>query len=170
VRSESEPQRSTRHLTRPLPAVRDWSRNLIACDRRSSDTRLDLREPRRRGHVPRWMRQAHWNHQKRTLPSSARCARARMTCARPRCRRGSVARGQHGKRRRLARRDRGGRTRGGRAAIAADPSLATARLARSDEFFIAGIRAQIYAGDTARHAAAFAYDVGIARPPRGPRR
>jgi hypothetical protein len=38
------------------------------------------------------------------------------------------------------------------------PVLVTARLARRDEFFCAGCRAQVYEGDTALHAAAFAYD------------
>jgi hypothetical protein len=38
------------------------------------------------------------------------------------------------------------------------PVLATARLARRDEFFCAGCHAQVYEGDTALHAAAFAYD------------
>ena len=37
----------------------------------------------------------------------------------------------------------------------ATPSLATARLARSDEFFVAERLAQVYEGDTALHAAAF---------------
>jgi hypothetical protein len=50
-----------------------------------------------------------------------------------------------------------------RASLAAAPVLATARLARADEFFIAGCRAQVYEGDTALHGAAFAYDVEIAR-------
>src|SRR5437763_3854219 len=38
------------------------------------------------------------------------------------------------------------------------PSLATAGLARGDEFFLAARRAQVYEGDTALHAAAFSYD------------
>ena len=50
-----------------------------------------------------------------------------------------------------------------RAALAAAPLLATAGLARGDEFFIAVCHAQVYQGDTALHAAAFAYDVDIAR-------
>jgi len=50
-----------------------------------------------------------------------------------------------------------------RASLDAVPLLATARLARRDEFFIAECRVQVYAGDTALHAAAFAYDVEIAR-------
>jgi hypothetical protein len=50
-----------------------------------------------------------------------------------------------------------------RASLDAVPSLATARLARRDEFFIAECRVQVYAGDTALHTAAFAYDVEIAR-------
>ena len=45
----------------------------------------------------------------------------------------------------------------------ATPSLATARLARTDEFFIAECHAQVYEGDTALHAAAFAYDTETAR-------
>jgi Ankyrin repeats (many copies) len=56
---------------------------------------------------------------------------------------------------------------GDRAAAAelleATPSLSTARLARSDEFFIAECHAQVYEGDTALHAAAFAYDTDTAR-------
>ena len=43
------------------------------------------------------------------------------------------------------------------------PSLATAALARGDEFFVARCHAQVYEGDTALHAAAFAYDRGLAR-------
>jgi hypothetical protein len=43
------------------------------------------------------------------------------------------------------------------------PSLATARLARRDEFFIDRCHAQVYEGDTALHAAAFAYDCQMAR-------
>ena len=38
------------------------------------------------------------------------------------------------------------------------PSLATAGLARSDEFFLAERLAQVYQGDTALHAAGFSYD------------
>jgi hypothetical protein len=49
------------------------------------------------------------------------------------------------------------------ASLDAAPLLATARLARRDEFFIAECRAQVYEGDTALHAAAFAYDVELAR-------
>ena len=45
----------------------------------------------------------------------------------------------------------------------ATPSLATAGLARSDEFFLGERRAQVYAGDTALHAAAFSYDPEMAR-------
>jgi ankyrin repeat protein len=44
-----------------------------------------------------------------------------------------------------------------------EPSLATARLARDEEFFIPECHAQVYAGDTTLHAAAFAYDVVTAR-------
>ncbi len=43
------------------------------------------------------------------------------------------------------------------------PELATARLTRADEMFIEACQAQVYEGDTALHAAAFAYDVEIAR-------
>ncbi|MFL6145078.1 MAG: ankyrin repeat domain-containing protein [Labedaea sp.] len=50
-----------------------------------------------------------------------------------------------------------------RASLDAEPWLATARLARDAEFFIAECHAQVYEGDTALHAAAFAYDVEIAR-------
>jgi ankyrin repeat protein len=49
------------------------------------------------------------------------------------------------------------------ATLQATPSLATARLARADEFFINQCRAQVYADDTALHAAAFAYDDVIGR-------
>lgn len=56
---------------------------------------------------------------------------------------------------------------GDRAGVAelldARPSLATARLPRSDELFIAECHAQVYEGDTALHAAGFAYDVDLAR-------
>jgi hypothetical protein len=48
-------------------------------------------------------------------------------------------------------------------ALLATPELVTARLARPDEFFIADCHAQVYEGDTALHAAAFAYDVETAR-------
>jgi hypothetical protein len=47
--------------------------------------------------------------------------------------------------------------------LSAAPSLATARLARGDEFFLAGRLAQVYEGDTALHAAAFSYDPEMAR-------
>ena len=50
-----------------------------------------------------------------------------------------------------------------RASLDAAPLLATARLARREEFFIAERHAQVYEGDTALHAAAFAYDLEIAR-------
>jgi hypothetical protein len=43
------------------------------------------------------------------------------------------------------------------------PALATARLARQDEFFIEHCHAQVYEGATALHAAAFAYDHETAR-------
>lgn len=49
------------------------------------------------------------------------------------------------------------------ASLAATPSLATATLARGDEFFIAECQAQTYEGDTALHVAAFGYDVETAR-------
>ncbi|MFC6156516.1 ankyrin repeat domain-containing protein [Kribbella jiaozuonensis] len=49
------------------------------------------------------------------------------------------------------------------ASLDAAPSLVTARLARPDEFFIGQCHAQLYEGDTALHAAAFAYDVDLAR-------
>jgi ankyrin repeat protein len=45
----------------------------------------------------------------------------------------------------------------------AAPSLVTARLARRDEFFIDRCHAQVYEGDTALHAAAFAYDRQMAQ-------
>jgi ankyrin repeat protein len=45
----------------------------------------------------------------------------------------------------------------------ATPSLATARLARRDEFFLAERLAQVYEGDTALHAAGFSYDPETAR-------
>jgi hypothetical protein len=47
--------------------------------------------------------------------------------------------------------------------LEATPSLAMARLLRTHEFFIAECHAQVYEGDTALHAAAFAYDTDIAR-------
>ena len=47
--------------------------------------------------------------------------------------------------------------------LKATPSLATARLARRDEFFLAERAAQVYEGDTALHAAAFSYDRQMAR-------
>lgn len=49
-----------------------------------------------------------------------------------------------------------------RASLDAVPQLATARLARGDETFIAECQAQVYEGDTALHVAAFAYDVELA--------
>ena len=54
--------------------------------------------------------------------------------------------------------------------LSAAPSLATARLARRDEFFLAERLAQIYEGDTALHAAGFTYDPEMARDliTRGP--
>jgi ankyrin repeat protein len=50
-----------------------------------------------------------------------------------------------------------------RASLAAAPALATARLVRGEEFFLARCHAQVYAGATALHAAAFGYDPGTAR-------
>ncbi len=47
--------------------------------------------------------------------------------------------------------------------LATTPSLATATLARSDEFFLAERLAHVYQGETALHAAAFTYDVRTAR-------
>jgi hypothetical protein len=47
--------------------------------------------------------------------------------------------------------------------LTATPELVTARLARSDEFFLAVRFAQIYEGDTALHAAGFSYDSQTAR-------
>jgi ankyrin repeat protein len=44
----------------------------------------------------------------------------------------------------------------------ATPLLATARLGRHDEFFLAERLAQVYEGDTALHAAAFSYDSEMA--------
>jgi hypothetical protein len=57
---------------------------------------------------------------------------------------------------------RGDRGAAGRLLDAA-PHLATARIARADEMFVDECRAQVYAGDTALHAAAFAYDTELAR-------
>jgi hypothetical protein len=50
-----------------------------------------------------------------------------------------------------------------RASLEAAPALVTARLARRDEFFLDACHAQLYEGDTALHAAAFAYDVEVSR-------
>lgn len=50
-----------------------------------------------------------------------------------------------------------------RTLLDAGPSLVTARLARRDEFFTSRCHAQVYEGDTALHAAAFAYDCQMAR-------
>ena len=47
--------------------------------------------------------------------------------------------------------------------LTATPSLATARLERRDEFFLAERLAQVYEGDTALHAAGFSYDPDMAR-------
>jgi ankyrin repeat protein len=47
--------------------------------------------------------------------------------------------------------------------LTAAPSLATARLARRDEFFLAERLAQVYEGDTALHGAGFSYDPQMAR-------
>jgi len=46
--------------------------------------------------------------------------------------------------------------------LSTTPSLATARLARHDEFFLAERLAQVYEGDTALHAAGFSYDPEMA--------
>jgi ankyrin repeat protein len=43
------------------------------------------------------------------------------------------------------------------------PELALARIERAEELFLAECHAQVYAGDTALHAAAFAYDAALAR-------
>jgi hypothetical protein len=43
------------------------------------------------------------------------------------------------------------------------PSLATAGLGRSDEFYLAERLAQVYEGDTALHAAGFSYDPEMAQ-------
>lgn len=48
------------------------------------------------------------------------------------------------------------------ALLDAEPNLAVARVERRDELFIAECHAQVYAGDTALHAAAFAYDGELA--------
>jgi Ankyrin repeats (many copies)/Ankyrin repeat len=50
-----------------------------------------------------------------------------------------------------------------RTMLAATPSLTTERLPRRDEFFVPECHAQVYEGDTALHAAAFAYDAELAR-------
>ncbi len=47
--------------------------------------------------------------------------------------------------------------------LEAEPSLVTALLERQDEFFAEPCRAHFYGGDTALHAAAFAYDWQLAR-------
>jgi hypothetical protein len=49
------------------------------------------------------------------------------------------------------------------ALLDATPALATAGLARRDEFFVAERLAQVYEGDTALHAAAFSYDTAMAQ-------
>ena len=49
------------------------------------------------------------------------------------------------------------------ALLDATPSLATAGLARRDEFFLAERLVQVYEGDTALHAAGFSYDREMAR-------
>ena len=46
--------------------------------------------------------------------------------------------------------------------LTATPSLATATVARHDEFFLAERLAQVYQGDTALHAAGFSYDRDVA--------
>lgn len=45
----------------------------------------------------------------------------------------------------------------------AAPALVVARVDRAQEFFLDACRAQVYAGDTALHAASFAYDTDVAR-------
>ena len=47
--------------------------------------------------------------------------------------------------------------------LSTTPSLATAGLARADEFFLAERLVQVYEGDTALHAAGFSYDPAMAR-------
>jgi hypothetical protein len=47
--------------------------------------------------------------------------------------------------------------------LGATPSLATARLARADEFFLTECLTQVHEGDTALHAAGFSYDAETAR-------
>jgi ankyrin repeat protein len=47
--------------------------------------------------------------------------------------------------------------------LTASPSLAVAKLVRSDECFLATRQTQVYEGDTGLHAAAFSYDADIAR-------
>jgi ankyrin repeat protein len=47
--------------------------------------------------------------------------------------------------------------------LEATPSLAMAKLLRTDEFFSAARQTQVYEGDTALHAAAFSYDADVAR-------
>jgi ankyrin repeat protein len=47
--------------------------------------------------------------------------------------------------------------------LGATPSLATAGLARADEFFVAERLAHVYEGDTALHAAGFSYDREMVR-------
>jgi ankyrin repeat protein len=50
-----------------------------------------------------------------------------------------------------------------RSLLSRSPSLATAPLLRSDECFLAERLVQVYAGDTALHAAGFSYDPEMAR-------
>jgi ankyrin repeat protein len=47
--------------------------------------------------------------------------------------------------------------------LVAMPGLAVAKLVRADECFLQDCNAQVYAGDTALHTAAYAYDVVLAR-------
>ena len=47
--------------------------------------------------------------------------------------------------------------------LVASPELARARVDRAEEFFLAECHAQVCAGDTGLHAAAFAYDITLAR-------
>ena len=47
--------------------------------------------------------------------------------------------------------------------LAVEPALARARLGRDEEFFLPECHAQLYEGDTALHAAAFAYSSPLVR-------
>jgi ankyrin repeat protein len=52
---------------------------------------------------------------------------------------------------------------GAEQALAPAPALVAAGLARADEHFLEARRAQVYAGDTALHAASFSHDAHFAR-------